>query len=506
MKKIYIAFFILFISFNGIYAQSPVPENSVKNNQVTVSNPDWANGDWLITGREPVGRPSGVYRPGNSSVYVAVPDTNAVLNRCLTIYRSTNNGISWLYVNSISTTAIVPKVKMVNAGADSIYCFFLYGSSVYCWNIVSGSYNQFTAYTNIKDFDAVASSTHSLYLAIDLIPNADVRVYGSSDGGATWPTSNYMSSAGATPRMYMSSTGDTCVLNYFYTLTADTGSSAVRSWRLRESAAGTLLTIAAVNAIAAGTFKDQFQPVVYAGKAWLFYTTGTTGNINLNCIQSNDNGATYGSPFTVGTLTGRDEYWFDAQHFIYGSGGVDIIFYSDSITGTPSNTTDRLYYTYINYSSPVTVQSLTQISQHWPFWSARMYIPTLIEFYNTSGEAGAIWVGGPSPYKLYYDAGSLTTRINNNQSEIPEDCSLGQNYPNPFNPTTKIDFSITKSGNVRLKIYDILGKEVASVIDKEMNAGSYTVDFNASSLSSGTYFYKLTSGSFTQTRRMTLVK
>ena len=258
--------------------------------------------------------------------------------------------------------------------------------------------------------------------------------------------------------------------------------------------------------VPAGTFKDQFQPALYGGKAWLFYTSGTTGSIDLNCRQSNDNGATYGTAFTVGALTGRDEYWFDVTYFKYGAGGLDLIYYSDSVTVTTNNVTDRLYYTYFNLSTPTSYGAPVQISQHWPFWSSRGFIPSIIETYNTVGDMGAIWVGGPTPYRLYYDGYNLATRINNNQSEIPQVYSLGQNYPNPFNPTTKIDFSIPKNGSVTLKIFDMVGKEIETIIDKEMNAGNYTVDFNAARLSSGTYFYKLTSGSFTETKKMILVK
>jgi hypothetical protein len=260
------------------------------------------------------------------------------------------------------------------------------------------------------------------------------------------------------------------------------------------------------DAIAAGTYKDQFQPALYGGKAWLFYTTGTTGNINLNCIQSNDNGATFGSSFTVGSLPSRDEYWFDAKYFTFGSGGIDLIYYSDSVASPSSNITDRLYYTYFNLATPSTYGTPVQISQHWPFWSGRMYIPSIIETYNTAGDMGAIWVGGPSPNKLYFDGYNLTTRIKNNQSETPEVYSLSQNYPNPFNPTTKIYFSIPKSNNVTLKIYDIVGKEVETLINKEMSPGNYSIDFNATKLSSGIYFYKLTSANFTQTKKMILVK
>jgi len=83
---------------------------------------------------------------------------------------------------------------------------------------------------------------------------------------------------------------------------------------------------------------------------------------------------------------------------------------------------------------------------------------------------------------------------------------LSQNYPNPFNPTTQINFSIPASGHVELYIYDVLGREITKLVDKYQPAGYYSVEFNASKLSSGIYFYKLKSGSFVQTKKMLLLK
>ncbi|MBS1516888.1 MAG: T9SS type A sorting domain-containing protein [Bacteroidetes bacterium] len=88
----------------------------------------------------------------------------------------------------------------------------------------------------------------------------------------------------------------------------------------------------------------------------------------------------------------------------------------------------------------------------------------------------------------------------------PDKYSLNQNYPNPFNPSTKISFSIPVSGVVSLKIYDISGKEVAELINGELTAGFHTVSFNANGLTSGIYFYRLTSGNFTKVMKMSLIK
>jgi hypothetical protein len=88
----------------------------------------------------------------------------------------------------------------------------------------------------------------------------------------------------------------------------------------------------------------------------------------------------------------------------------------------------------------------------------------------------------------------------------PVQFKLGQNYPNPFNPSTKIKFTLAKSGYTNLKVIDILGREVATLVSGVMQAGPQEVQFNAANLASGVYFYKLTSGNFTDVKKMMLVK
>ncbi len=99
-----------------------------------------------------------------------------------------------------------------------------------------------------------------------------------------------------------------------------------------------------------------------------------------------------------------------------------------------------------------------------------------------------------------------STGAGNISSLIPSKYELSQNYPNPFNPTTKINFAIPKQGLVTMKIYDVLGREVRTLVNEVKQAGNYTVDFNAAEFASGVYFYKLTSGDFSDIKRMILVK
>ncbi len=99
-----------------------------------------------------------------------------------------------------------------------------------------------------------------------------------------------------------------------------------------------------------------------------------------------------------------------------------------------------------------------------------------------------------------------TIGINPVFNEIPNEFSLSQNYPNPFNPTTNIEFNVLKSSFVKLIIFDITGREVETLVSKQMAEGVYNVDWNASKYPSGVYFYRITAGNFTDTKKMILTK
>jgi len=104
--------------------------------------------------------------------------------------------------------------------------------------------------------------------------------------------------------------------------------------------------------------------------------------------------------------------------------------------------------------------------------------------------------------------GSLSspTSVSQNSSDIPKNYGISQNYPNPFNPTTVINYQLPISSFVTLKVYDILGKEVATLISARKNAGYYNTTFNGAHLPTGVYFYRLHAGSYTQTKKIVLLK
>ncbi len=100
----------------------------------------------------------------------------------------------------------------------------------------------------------------------------------------------------------------------------------------------------------------------------------------------------------------------------------------------------------------------------------------------------------------------MITAVKEIKEEIPATFSLSQNFPNPFNPSTSISFTLPSKSFVSLKVFDLIGREVATIVSEEISAGSYSRQWNASALSSGIYFYCLQAGSFTETKKLVLLK
>lgn len=123
-----------------------------------------------------------------------------------------------------------------------------------------------------------------------------------------------------------------------------------------------------------------------------------------------------------------------------------------------------------------------------------------------SAFGGGVAFAGFGPTGLFYDGSNITPTDVRPTDEIPGVFALEQNYPNPFNPSTTIKFSIPQASEVTLKVYDQLGREVATLLNESKPTGSYEVTWNAGNLASGVYYYRMTAGSFNDVKKLLLLK
>lgn len=179
--------------------------------------------------------------------------------------------------------------------------------------------------------------------------------------------------------------------------------------------------------------------------------------------------------------------------------------YSGQVTYTTSITPSPSPGTLTPTFSPGNVRTFTGVSDSVLInTTSTANVP--MGLYNV--EVTGTETGGPRVHKRTYQIriGNFVG-IQQTNTEVPQMYSLQQNYPNPFNPVTNIKFGLPKGSFVTLKIYDMLGREVASLINNmNLAAGNYTYDFNAVNVPSGIYFYKLSAGEFSDVKKMTLIK
>ena len=243
----------------------------------------------------------------------------------------------------------------------------------------------------------------------------------------------------------------------------------------------TIQNISDVSAITADDIKEFYHiPVTGGGKfrAMYFADPDQDGNISM-MIAGEINGQIFdleykgeGDPAdsTSWELTIAFDIWEEA-----------------AAAGVPADTV-QLLSPRLFYGSPAVDMDQDGLSEY--------------VFVNYSNDRG-FWAEDPYMWMIEADkATSVETRNN----LIPKSLELTQNYPNPFNPSTVIEFSVPQNTHVKLAVYDILGREVSILVDKDMSAGNYKVDFDASHLTSGIYMYKISANNSTKSMKMILQK
>ena len=297
-------------------------------------------------------------------------------------------------------------------------------------------------------------------------------------------------------------------------------------------------------------YDDRTNPAAYTTGVWATYsTTGGTSFVtsqmvsnatwlypcpacgaNQNCYRG-DYDAITANPITSFAI------WYDPRNCSYQSMGAYFPDYAMKVNPTSLSVTNqndsafsfmsvpsvKLYDKSVKFTAAISpTPSAGTLTLSFLNRSNNNLLDTLTSFPDslrlrvkasggvTSGNYTITVLGkGPNGTPVHQRTVSLSVTpvgLNTNENEVPKEFYLYQNFPNPFNPSTHIRFDLAKSGLVTLNVYDVTGKKVTELVNEELSAGIHSVNFNASNLSSGIYFYKIEAPGFTSIKKMILVK
>ena len=269
------------------------------------------------------------------------------------------------------------------------------------------------------------------------------------------------------------SAGDYATIKY--------NSSGVQQWAVRYNGPGNDLDYSRSLAV------DGSGNVYVAGTSLGGSTFGAYATVKYNSSGVQQWASIYSGPGNSNN---------DAESLaLDGSGNV-------YVTGSSSAGSGTFYdYATIKYNSSGVQQWVTRYNGLGEDEASSLALDSSGNVYVTGHSSGS---GTDADYAtIKY---SQSVGIKQLSSILPDRFSISQNYPNPFNPSTKIKFDIIKSGLVKLKIFDISGKEVALLVEENLSPGSYETEFVGSNFTSGVYFYKIETGSFVETKKMLMIK
>jgi hypothetical protein len=203
---------------------------------------------------------------------------------------------------------------------------------------------------------------------------------------------------------------------------------------------------------------------------------------------------------------GSASAWVNVDRYSYTYNSDNNLIESLNQTWVVSAWVNKSKYSYTYDGNNNLIESLNQTWYVSAWANSTKYSYTYNVNNNQTESLYQIWIGSTwvnaSKYSYTYVP---VTAVNEHLSSV-NFYSLSNNYPNPFNPSTKINYAIPERGNVSLKVFDLLGNELAELVKGEIDAGTYDITFNAANLPSGVYFYRLQVGDFLQTRKMILLK
>jgi photosystem II stability/assembly factor-like uncharacterized protein len=432
---------------------------------------------------------------------------------------STNAGLNW-----VSNTNLFPVTQYVNCDVGKINRGVIYGGSRD--NGLSGTTNGGLTWTVTKAGDgsgiAIDPFLSNIIYATSGAYNGNFawRNFKSTDYGATWTemtspafepcTNSYTkvrTDGNINAKVYLHGNG-------FVYVSTNRGDDWAKLNPV-EFNASSILNINATRTqgvvyacLNANPPSASDKVKVYDGGVWYERSAGLPVNSNIRMItvhQNNDNIA-YAVVNGLGAAgqklfktTNRGVNWSNI------SGDIPNIPLSDVVTHPNDQT--KLYL-----GTQVGGYRSSNAGANWHRWNNGIPDATVItemSYIDSLSNNGKFYILAAT-----YGRGMIVREISGDDpigitpisGNVPDRFALEQNYPNPFNPVTNIKFDIPKAGNVKLVVFDIAGREVAELVNWELDAGRYNFDFNASNLASGVYFYRIQAAGFTDVKKMILVK
>ncbi|MFA5011891.1 MAG: YCF48-related protein [Ignavibacteria bacterium] len=356
-----------------------------------------------------------------------------------------------------------------------------------------------TVYTTSLNSDWV-KSIHFVNVNTGFACSSGGFVYSTTNGGISWSSQSLTDDGLECIRFINQSTGLTC---------GDNTSNTDRGPTFKTTNGGANW-IKVNNSIYHMDFIQYIDAsTVYASGDYVIYksTNGGTSwtdiypynhDCNAVCFINENTGFVCGN-FTMIKTTNAGENWSD---FLLSSSDTN---YYSSVYFTDANTG---YISMIRISDYAgRIYKTTNTGGNWNLQTNLNGYANTIKFINSN--TGFACGGGDKIWKTTNGGVS----VQNISTEIPSSYSLGQNYPNPFNPSTKIRFEVMRSPTgtfgtdmVTLVVYDVMGREVQTLVNERLQPGIYETTFNGEGLSSGIYFYRMRAGGYTETKRMMLIR
>lgn len=439
----------------------------------------------------------------------------------LYIYRSTNNGQTWDFVRSLKSGADnlrFGKSDVIAAEGDSSFAFvfFVIHNNLWCWrwpyNLSgAGVATPIAESDSVVDFSVCQDLYWNYWLYVVYQTDQDSVIFKTSrDYGITWTQRKNLTettpivskpSIAWSQNPYLVVAGKTSDDKIYVIRNDNSGNSL--DWRDGQYPSGELNCD---NPTVAGSHTYPDSEAVF----WVFYERYVTSPSPcwiLNFHWSEDGGATWSDTTTPNDTSSYNRV-YPSLH-VLKENGVSNITLAYRYEGTDPRQIRYIYKPSAQILPGVWIAPYTGVNDYWPEYSPPQRAYTLRETDNSIGSA-VLYVSS-FVQDLYFDASSFTAVDDEVEDKPIRRFSLDQNYPNPFNPITKIEFVLSKSGQVKIEIFNILGEKVKTLMDQHLKAGRQLVEWDGKDesgeeVASGVYFYRLQTQDFTQTKKMVLIR